>query len=817
MKNPATRYLLILMLWLAAGRSGSGQESIHAARMEEPPQIDGDGADPAWQRCSVISGFMQYEPDYGTGPTQETVVRIGYDDQALYVLAECFDKEPMKILRQIGERDEEYLNSEMFRIGIDTYRKQTDAFYFQVFASGVQKDWRKSDELFDAVWRSAVRIHSGGWTAELRIPWSALRFPSVSEQTWGIQLEREIRRDREHLQWALEKREVSNELLSWGRLDGIRDIEPPLRLSLTPYASLSWEREPASQDEPAKESRAFNGGLDLKLGISEAYTLDVTLLPDFSNVRSDNEIKNVSAFETIYDENRPFFREGTELFDFENLFYSRRIGKQPSEYTDVMESLGEGDRIIENPSAVKLLNATKLSGRNRHGLAVGMFNAITARTEAIVERADGTQRTIETEPFTNYNILTVDHQFRGNSSFRLINTNVTRSGSARDANVSGAELELSDKQGRFELSGLAIVTNVREKILAGVEQDIPENGKKFMGSLSKSSGHFRFEMIYELMDEHYDINDMGQAHTRNQESAGLELGWIEFEPFGIFRSLSNQAGIARTLNYLSRKNENTYTYVSGSSLLKNYLTLWWSVNWSILDRHDYYGPRVPGRFHLRPGYLNGSINWSSDYRKPLALDGGAYWAKEFGTYREQNYFIRPILRLSDHLSLNHLFEYNRITGAPGYIEQTTTGQIIYGERKLTTFENSLTLKYMVNARWMLALWTRHYWRTGEHARFFDLGEDGLLSETAYDGTADFSFNSFNIDLTMGWEFAPGSLLTLVWKNAVIDERPEWDKAFFSNLDQTLDLPHMNTLTLKFIYYLDYQRIHASILRNKSHG
>lgn len=799
--------ILLLCLLVLSVRFLQGQPNAVAQRISAPPQIDGLPEDVCWNNCEAIGDFRTYDPIHNVSPTFPSLVRIAYDDQALYILAKMTDTLPNGILQQLGERDQDNLNADEFTIAFDTYLTKSDAYYFKVNASGVQSDWRDSDPLFDAVWHSAVHIAGDAWFVEIRIPYAALRFPTAEIQNWGMQIVRNLRRIREISQWALEEKETNNKMLFWGHLKGLKNIDPPLRLSFTPYASFAYEKDPGTKSSTSQSATAFNGGLDFKLGLSEAYTLDLTLLPDFSQVRSDNEVKNLSAFETTYDENRPFFREGTELFNRADLLYSRRIGSRPINYSSVYSALEEGEEIVENPDLSRLINAAKVSGRNKQGLALGVFNALTDRTTARIRTASGEIREIETDPLTNYNILIADQQFKGASSIYLINTNVSRTGHGRDANVTGTGIELTDKKNIFEVDASAVISNVWDPKDSLKKA---KSGQRFEAEIAKASGKFQFALSYVYVSDHYDINDLGVVHYTNRQSKGIDIVYKIFKPFGIFRDLKNSIGAERTTNLRSEKNENTYLYYAGVASFTNYLTSWWSTYYSPFDRYDYYEPRETNRYYIRPGYLNGRIGFSSDYRKKLALDGQIYIAKEFGTYREQDYEIGPVFRINRRLSGTYVFNYNQISGARAYVTQENSGDIIFGRRKLITYTNTLNTKYMFNPRLSATFWLRHYWRTGEYTTFYLLQEDGGLKEREYDGSQNFSFNSFNIDLSLNWEFAPGSLFTIVWKNAIIDEREEWEQGFVNNLSSTLGQNHWNTISLKFIYYLDYQTLRSSL-------
>ncbi len=430
-------------------------------------KIDGIPDDIAWKSASLADSFIQLEPNEGGIISQKTEVRVLYDNTAVYLMAIMYDTHADSILHELGNRDEGYkLNSDAFRFGIDPYNKRQNGYVFEVSASGVQTESFDDDITFDAVWQSAVILSDSGWTLEIKIPYSALRFPSTPEQHWGVQFARLIRRNREYDQWTLTPKNVQNRKLFWGTMEGIRNINPPLRLSLTPYLSFFALRSPVESNSTISDyenSYSYSGGADIKYGIDERFTLDMTLLPDFSQVQSDNKVKNLSAFETIYDEQRPFFKEGTALFSKGNLLYTRRIGQTPSLYFDVPDMLSEGEVIEKNPDKAKLLNATKLSGRTDAGLGIGLLNAVTTNTYAEIKNSNGNRRKILTEPLTNYNLFIFDQQLKNNCNLLLLNTNVMREGKARDANVTTIEGRFENKKHQYQLNANYSMSQIHQK------------------------------------------------------------------------------------------------------------------------------------------------------------------------------------------------------------------------------------------------------------------------------------------------------------------------------------------------------------------
>ena len=308
---------------------------------------------------------------------------------------------------------------------------------------------RGNDFGWNAVWDSAVKIVDDGWIVEVKIPYRALRFSNEEVQTWGLQLHRRFRINNSQYSWSPINRTIGNTGIYHGELTGIKNIKPPTRLIFYPFVSG------VSTSFDGEHETEFNMGLDVKYGITENFTLDATLIPDFSQAGFDNVTLNLGPFEQTFSEQRQFFKEGVDLFNKGDLFFSRRVGNSPVEQNNVEDELINNndinEEIINNPNIVKTLNAVKISGRTKKGLGVGFFNAITEKTQAKIKtteyiRNQNTQaitdsvisyRNRVTESFANYNIVVLDQQFNGNSSISLINTNVTRNGHFRDGNTTG--------------------------------------------------------------------------------------------------------------------------------------------------------------------------------------------------------------------------------------------------------------------------------------------------------------------------------------------------------------------------------------------
>ena len=801
--------LLIFLLVTQITFSQNFDLQAQAIRITNKPDIDGIINESIWDQCQVVKNFQQYEPNHGDNTTNNTEFFFAYDNSYIYIAAKMYDSSPDSILTQLGNRDDG-INADWISIQFDTYANQQDAYIFEVTASGVQRDHRSQDWTYDAVWESAVDINDEGWTAEIRIPFTAIRFPKQENQVWGMQIERGIKRYKEKDLWAFVEKGISNYKNHWGVLLGIKNINAPLRLSIKPHISSSISRIPI--DGEMSTGSSISGGMALTYGINESYSMDITLLPDFSQVKSDNEVKNLSAFETFHSENRPFFKESMDLFRKGGLFYSRRIGQKPSGYYSVYNDIDSTGEVRENPTKAKLLNATKFYGRGKNGVAVGILNAITNKMYALIKNSDGSEEKINTNPLTNYNITVVDKSMKNNSSIYLINTNVLRQGHNDKANVTGFGSNIKNKSNKYNLVARGSLSQNFNAVEEEQKYDTDLGYQYYLG-VNKISGNFRFRVFRDVKDDSFDINDMGINYRNNYETNGVSLRYIEFIPFWKFRYFSNNISVSQTSDYTTNKNIDLMLKYEGSATLRNYLSIWYNINYSTKNRYDYYDPRTEGRYVIRPPYFYSSIGLSSDYRKPIAIDGRLNVSYDQMAYEMTSVSISPKIRFNDKFTFNYNFRINQQENSLGYVT-TMNDDIIYGKRDLRTLENSFNSRYIFKNNLSISLWMRHYWYQGEYQKYFNLEQNGYLTNNnEYMENNNFNFNTFNLDLQFNWEFAPGSNMSLVWKNNLKAEQDVIEDNFYDNMKNVFESPQTNIISVQLLYYLDYQNI--NFLKKKS--
>ena len=794
------RLLYILVLFSISWPIWSQQKVLQVSRTSDDIILDGLMTEQAWLDAEVATDFIEQNPTEGKAPRFKTEVRVLYDDNNIYVLAYCFDNHPDSILTQLGERDDR-LNADIFTVSFDTYNKMLDAFNFRLSASGVQSDSRISDPLFNAVWENAVQVVDDGWIAEFKIPYYSLRFPKEDNQVWRVQFEREIRRSRTTLQWSLVPKNVETPLNYWGTLKGLDNIKDPLRLSLSPYLSSFAEFQ------NGQSVLGYGAGADLKLGLNESYTLDMTLLPDFSQVRSDNIVKNLSAFEVIFEEQRPFFQEGVELFNLGDLFYSRRIGGVPIRFGQAFQDLKANEQLRDNPGNSRLINVTKVSGRNANGLGIGVMNALTASSKALIENTEtGTNREIETNPLVNYNIISIDKNLKNNSSVYFINLNTMRKGDFIDANVTAAGFNLINKASSYSIAGNIKVTQRDTNLWANLFQANENDGISYFLSLSKISGNFKFALSSENISANFDPNDLGVNFRTNLRNHALELQYNKYNPFWILNSSRNRFTLSMEQDYttgelLKKRYSGRFFF-----LFPNFTGVFISMSSQIGDGIDLFESRVPGQKFIIPEFYYNGIGISTDYRKKFALDASVGYGEGYFTdYVVNHYFetnISPIIRVNDKLSLTPSVDYSIFlngAGFAGYFD----GQPKYGVRDVRTLTNILQGKYLFKNNLSLTLRIRHYWSYGLYDYYGDLDEDGyIIPDDSFTGNADFNFNAFNTDLIFTWQFAPGSFMNVVYKNALQRDEQDIRYSYFDNLKTVFDESQQNTITMKLIYFLD---------------
>ncbi|MCH4822975.1 carbohydrate binding family 9 domain-containing protein [Gramella lutea] len=780
------------------------RRSLTAIKISNPPKIDGHLNDEIWKKSKGQSGFVMVEPGDGDSipASHDTEVRVLYDDQAIYIAARMLEEHPERIMNQLTQRDN--LNqSEFFLVDLNTYDDGENQTRFIVTSTGTQADARMTgnneDYGYNVVWDSEVFQDENGWYVEIKIPYSALRFPEKQDQIWGIQFVREITHLNSTYVWNYINKSVGEPGQYNGLLKGISNIDPPVRLSLYPYTSIAVDQF------DGHTYFNFNAGLDLKYGLNESFTLDMTLVPDFGQTAYDEVELNLGPFEQIFGENRAFFTEGTELFNKGGLFYSRRVGSTPIGFNQAQAELLENEEIIENPDRTDLLNALKISGRTDRGLGIGFFNAITDEEFATYrDTISGETRQRITEPFANYNIMVLDQRFNKNSSISLINTNVTRSGHFRDGNVSAFLFDVYNRSNSFNFAGQAKMSNVN---LPGQN----ETGFASELSINRTKGNFRYGVAHEFANETYDINDLGISFINNYNNFSWNTSYQIFEPEGNYNRYQINIYGQHLRRYKPDLAVNTGFGGDFFAMTTKRFAFGGALGMNSEFR-DFFEPRAENSYVTYQPFMDMSFFISSDYRKRFAYDIRSSYNEYFNsTHSFFNLTLKPRFRFSDRFLLIYEFQYTNQKDRPSYVDQSDK-MVIFGNRDQRSIENSLNGNYSFNTKQGLNLNFRHFWSTARFAKdgFSKLEENGDLTGIEYEANAennpDANFNIWNLDLSYRWQFAPGSEAVLLYRNVIFNEDKLSYLGFNESLDNLFARPARHNLSLRIVYFIDYNNI-----------
>lgn len=659
-------------------------------RTTEIIRIDGEMNEAAWKSVEWGNDFVQTSPYAGEAPSQQTAFKILYDDNNLYFLVKAYDDHPELIERRLTRRDKN--EGDWISLGIDSYNDNLTAFNFGVSAAGVQRDLittndEQRDFSWNAVYHTKVQIDKDGWTAEFRIPLSQIRFSEQHEQNWGFQITRYIFRTQERTHWIYIPKETNGWVSQWGKLSGIYDIKPKLEIELIPYMVAKTENFEAEEGNPflTGKSSALSMGLDGKISVSNDFTLNFTINPDFGQVEADPSEVNLSAFETFFREQRPFFIEGKSILEYptsvgggptknDGLFYSRRIGRRPHHYPE----LGDGE-YADVPNQTNILAAFKLSGKTKNGLSIGIMESVTPETSALISSPTGERKEV-VEPLTNYFLARVKQDFNeGNTTIGGMITSTNRK--INDAALEflpssafggGVDFNHYFKDRVFEIAAKAYFTNVTgtEEALTELQTspsryfqrpdidhvELNPNLRSLSGygggiRFGKvGGGHFRYGTMLNLRSPGLGVNDMG--YTRNVDEVML-IQWFNYElwdPFSIFNRLNFNSSIWTGWDF-----GGTNLYQGFELNLNTEFKNFWNLGMGINREGKYHN-----RFGLRGGpamvHPPSNKGWffiRTDGRKKLIFSMNSFQSFGENRYqRSQSYNFNIRYRASAALSLS---------------------------------------------------------------------------------------------------------------------------------------------------------------------
>ena len=660
---------------------------VLAFRTPRPVEIDGLLTDPIWATAQRVADFQQRDPLEGVAPTESTVVWVAYDDAALYVAARMYDAHPDSIVARLGRRDAN-TNSDAIVLYLDTYHDHRSGFYFSVDAAGtlsdgtlMNDDW--DDNSWDGVWEARTRIDSLGWTAELRIPYSQLRFIKADHYIWGVNFKRSISRKNETDYLVYTPKNSSGFVSRFPELAGIDGVTPPSRFEVLPYVTNKAEFAPHTPGDPYFSGSRYTPtiGADVKVGLGSNLTLDATVNPDFGQVEVDPAVVNLSDVETFFNEKRPFFVEGSSIFDFgqggtnnnwgfnwgnPQFFYSRRIGRAPQ---GGLPSSSSGPDYNDVPSGTHILGAVKLTGKAFNSWNVGAVSALTANETADVDTA-GVRIKVPVEPLSYYGVYRVQKEFNaGRQGLGVLSTVAARhfddSTLVNQLNSSSFALGVDgwtsldhDKKwvltgwvGASDVNGTpARMLSLQESSLHYFQQPDAQHVhvdsgatamRGFAGrvAVNKQKGNWYANSAFGVITPGFDVSDVGfqfRTGIYNMHAVG---GYRWTKPGKVFRAAEWYGAAFRSYDFDGNINWSG-VFTTAWARMNNYYQLNFDAAynpWTVNNRRTRGGPLTLNP----PGYqLDGMV--SSDSRKALVwmLMGGTYQAAN-----DRNWYVSPSVEL----------------------------------------------------------------------------------------------------------------------------------------------------------------------------
>jgi hypothetical protein len=796
---------LLLLCWGEALIAGTNPKTIQSARTTSPIEIDGILSEAAWQSAPPVGDFLQFDPDEGKAPTESTDVRVLYDDDALYVGVTCLDSDPSSITGQLSRRDRS-TQADKFSVFIDSYHDHRTAFFFSGSVSGVQTDALVSqdglgyDLQWDAVWNFNAARLPNGWSAEFRIPFSAIRFngQDTSDYLWGINFRRFIARKNELDDWVLITRNETPPgsaiaVSKFGHLTGISRIHPPLHIEVLPYVSTRSENLNVTEQRTTSN---LEGGLDLKYGMSSNTTLDLAINPDFGQVEVDQSVLNLTVFKTFYPEKRPFFLEGSQLFTFGSsfdskqlwLFYSRQIGTRP------FVSADPGFSVVESPTSARILSAAKFTSVTNDGLTLGAISAVTDRESGVEEDPSGNRQSLQFAERTSYNVVRLKKDILGNSWIGAMATGSFKE-TASPVMSGGVDWNLRFGEGGYAFDGYVAGSRSDQ----GLSRVSGSAGKFGIGRLTGE--HWLAFSSYDFSSNNFSLDEMGFYSQPREQGGYTQLSYRETQaPDPLRRYAITVEGDYRW----NWDGANTVRYIELEPQFefRNFwiLTLDYYHDFTA---YDDWNRGIIGLYH-RPEQNRLMTILSSDTRKPVYAGlSGEYIGsgRGLGSFiASLSMTIRPTAWMEFDPVVSLVRSRNEETWVyPVYVENGSMNlfadrdldEYDFSLRGIVTFSRTLSMQFFGQVLLPKGVYT--------HYRVLSTPDDfTAYNYTGYDPT--FNEQILNANVVFRWEYLPGSSFYLVWTHARAGYDPYYSSSFGDNFRNTFKLPMDNVILAKISYW-----------------
>lgn len=830
----------------AVNRLAGVKRVYYATRIENRPKIDGKLNESCWESGVWSGGFIQQIPNQGKNPSQETEIKLLYDSNNLYVGFKCFDKGPGNIRPILSRRDE--MAGDIAGIAIDSYNDKQTAYEFNVAASGQKVDlvhlgaynW---DFNWDAVWDGKAQVYDSVWTSEIQIPFSQLRFSPGDEQVWGIHIWRWIDRLNEESQWKLIPIDAPAMVYLFGELRGIEGIKPKVNYEFLPYLNSRY-----SPNTDLENKMNYGVGLNGKVGLNSGFTLDYAINPDFGQIEADPAVLNLTSYEVFNEEKRPFFLEGNTILDFsiddDMLFYSRRIGHDPSYFPDLEEN-----QTLNISDNIPIISALKLTGKTKDGLSVGVVQSLTAKEDATIY-SPGSKSKVAVEPFTSFMVGRVKQDFdKGNTVLGGMVTSTLRNINedhlqflSNSALSGGVDFQHNWKKRKYFVDFKGFFSNINGDTTAiqrlqrstahyfqrtdadHLEYDSERTSMSgWGGSLQggKRSGKLRVVGTLNWRSPGVDLNDVGYLYQADVIKQMVNVTYKVSQPKGIVRSYYVEAEQGRNWSYGGETTLDRFK-LHGYTQFKNL----WSVHLNLKANLNYFDTR-----ELRGGPKLFKDNCLQDYElfiqsnqvKDLFVGFGPR-LKFFSDDISKTTYFTALVRwqLSDRFSITSRTIFDNTVDHHEYIRNT---KYIVGTIDRNTISSTLRFEYFVSPEISLQYYGNPYASTGKFENFREVADasnksldlrynnlkSNLLADNNYEFrkngepfskiiNPDFNYHEFRSNMVGRWEFRPGSTLYLVWTNTRSEYSDQFNQSILKSFGNIWKVQSQNVFMVKFSYW-----------------
>jgi Domain of unknown function (DUF5916)/Carbohydrate family 9 binding domain-like len=786
-------------------------KELHAFRIVgTAPSVDGQLDDEVWRLADSIGSFVQLDPDNMAPATERTTVQVAYDNSYVYVGVHCFFRNPSDVQTGLGRRDN-IPRSDRLHVAFDPRHDHQTGYTFQINASGVQGDFTLFDDNrssfdYDGVWDAAAKVMPDGWSAEMRIPFSQLRFNVHPGEAavWGFNVERQDAKTGEVSRWVSTPRGVQGLVSRFGHLIFSDRLTPPRRIELVPFTLASASRD--TSETPETSDATFNGGLDMRVGLGTSTTLSATINPDFGQVEADPAVLNLSVFPTFYPEKRPFFLEDSRTFvlPYGQVpdFYSRRIGQAPG-----LIELKDEETLVRKPDQTTILGAAKLTGK-KSGWTYGGLAALTAQEFAVVDTthtaADGTETTARDEhrliePATMYSVGRVQRDIlHASSNVGGIVTGVVRGDGQLDAFTGGPDYNIRWDRNRYQVSGHVIVTHAP---IDGEMHDAYGQVQNF----NFNSKYLNFFGHFDHFDKNFrnsDIGFLGSRTNKNEVNSGV--GFLRPDPGKVFREWN----VFGYYNKAWNGDGLVFGNNVGAELFARFKNYWWvdaggSANARRLDDLDTRG----GPPIVKPSAQSLYANVSTDTRKSwnLFLHVNADEDEEGGWQRNIGPSLRlqPSNRLQTSISANYTFARD----VAQWIENDDldgdgTDENIYGRLHRNVVNVTARATYAFAPNLTLEAFLQPFVAVGDYTDIRKLARPSSFDFEPVTISTDPDFNKKSLrgTVVMRWEYLRGSTLFLVWNTGRLDESRPGEFSPWRDFGDAFTAPGTSTFVAKITYW-----------------